>query len=265
MVRRSVWLNSLFAASCVAIALLTDGCLADKRTLSIGGGDGGTGDETGPRPNPEEDAGPEPGETLPCDPVKGTGCLESRKCTVDSKDNAVCANNGTRKTGQSCTAPFPDSCLKSNVCTGPSAASAFCRQFCTKNSDCTQPSPSGQPTNEPLCAFDYDKFKVCSTPCNPVPASGASGCVPGVGCIFGNLNGLYVTDCNRAAGAGANNGPCTKNEDCADGYLCGSANKCRPYCRQGFNTDCPAGGYTCEQIAPGQPFGLCCPPSGTDC
>lgn len=264
MVKRSFFVQSFFVASSLAIALLTDGCLADKRTLQVGPGDGGTSGDGGPLPNPDEDASTEPGETLPCDPIKQTGCLETRKCTFDSKNNAVCGNNGTRKTAQSCTVTFPDTCLKGNICTGPAVGATFCRQFCSKTADCTQPAPSGQPTNDPVCAFEtgIGSFKVCSTPCNPVPAAGPSGCAAGVACVFGNLNGLYISDCNHASGSGRDDAPCSKAEDCADGFIC-ATNKCRSYCRNGFDADCVKSGYTCEAaIGTGQPFGVCCPPSG---
>jgi hypothetical protein len=264
VVTRSFIWKSFFAATVVTVAVSANGCLADKRTLTIGPGDAGSTDD-GPRPNPEEDAATEPGETLPCDPVKQTGCLETRKCTLDSKNKAVCGNNGTRRVGQSCAIAFPDTCIKGTVCNGPTTASTFCRQFCSKTADCTQPAPAGQPTNDPVCAFEFGSFKVCSTPCNPVPKAGPSGCVSGVGCVFGNLNGVYVTDCNHIAGAGTNDAPCTKESDCADGYLC-TGTKCRAYCRNGFDTDCVNNGYTCEAaIGAGQPFGVCCPPSPAQC
>ncbi len=255
----------VLAISLAAIALFGDACLADKRTLQVGGGDGGNPEDSGGTVDP--DAGDQDtGVAAPCDPVKQTGCGATEKCSLNSKSETTCVADGNRTTGSPCTLA-PDSCVKTNICLSPTGA-PYCRQFCAKNADCTQSSPPGQPQNEPLCAFEVTKtVKVCSVPCNPVPTIGKSGCVSGVACVYGNLGatGLALSDCNRKAGNGRNDSACTSTgNECADGFTC--VTKCRAYCRSGSDIDCDGGpGYTCVPIATGAPFGVCCPPSPTPC
>jgi hypothetical protein len=238
-------------------------CLPDKRTLEAASGDdGGGSDDGGGGDDAGMDAAPDTGPTH-CDLVKQTGC-PGQKCTVDSKGASVCAPAGTRTTGQTC-AGTPDNCVASDVCATLSGTPPMCRQFCLKNADCSQVGPATEPTNEPYCAFTFGSsgLKTCSVVCNPVPTLGVSGCPSGAACVYGNLNGVLATDCNRSPGAGTDGATCSAATGCADGYNCVGTH-CRAHCRTGFDADCSLTSYTCVS-APGAAFGQCCPPLPTPC
>lgn len=240
--------SALLVATAVGL-LLVPGCLADKRTLTLGDGRGGDGGVDGP-------LNVAPG---PCDPPKQTGCDDGLKCAIDIDTGATyCTADGTMPTRSGCSFD-PDDCVAGNVCLG------VCRQLCERNDDCKQPPPAGQPTNEAICAFEVpnSRYRVCSTPCNPVPRVGPSGCPAGIACSYGNLNGILITDCNRLRGTGRDGATCSTQEDCADGYYCTTTNRCRAFCRNGFDDDCLASDV-CTPASSGM-FGLCCPASATDC
>ena len=248
--RRVVW-GGVFVTA--AIALVLPGCLAEKRTLVLEGAPGAT-DAGGIK-----DAPSVPNPPGACNPITQTGCASNQKCALDSMNEVECAPPGIRAVRTSCNLE-PDNCVAGHVCTPvPRASTNVCRQLCARKEDCKQPPPQGQPTNEAFCAYTLanSSYRVCATPCNPVPTLGVSGCPAGSACIYGDAGGVLITDCGRVRGSGANGSPCNNSDDdCADGYFCNTS-VCRAYCRNGLSSDC-AGGYVCVQIQAGAAFGACC-------
>jgi hypothetical protein len=251
VVRRFV-LRAVVVVAGTTWMLAAPGCLADRRSLLLAGTEDGGGADGGGDANPGR-----------CDPVRQTGCAVTQKCTVDDNGAPTCVPDGSKGTRTTCT-PSPDSCVKGNYCASIGGGGTMCRQFCERQSDCTQPPPTGQPTNEAYCAFaftDGASVRLCSTPCNPAPYLGPSGCPNRIRCNYGNLGGVLITDCQGATGGGLYNDPCTTSDDCDDGYTC-ITSLCRPFCRTGYDADCGGGGYTCESGGGGAAFGVCCPPGG---
>jgi hypothetical protein len=253
MVKRFALRTTLVAVAAL-LTLVVPGCLADKRTLLLAGADGADGDDGG-----SDSAGP----IGPCNPARQSGCATTQKCTLVN-NRPSCVADGTKGVRTLCTGT-PDNCTRGNLCVafGPGSPPGMCRQFCERDSDCTQ-SPMGA-SNDPHCTFKLSgtPHKVCSTPCNPVVAQGMSGCPSGLACIYGNVDGVLLTDCLRKDGNGFDGDSCTTDEHCAEGLFC-ATNVCRYYCRNGFNSDC-GGSYTCVTADSSYRYGACCPPSPTPC
>jgi hypothetical protein len=113
---------------------------------------------------------------------------------------------------------------------------------------------------------------VCTIPCNPVTAAGASGCPTGTGCTGGGTQTIPEFTTCATVGTGTDGTTCTGDSSCASGYVClqttnadgGTAATCRQICRSGTNTDCSTSGYTCAAPSgvTNPMFGFCCPSSG---
>jgi hypothetical protein len=212
----------------------------------------------------------------PCDPVAQSNCPSGHKCTV-SGSGTVCVPNGTVATGAICT-PSPDNCVPGDYCYSDGQNVRWCEHFCKIDSDCRGGGAGPlSSSNVAWCAFAVGSSRGCTTPCNPVPAAGASGCVSGSKCDAYNYTGSggaggsgggstsEVTDC-EVIGAGGDGVTCTYDTDCLAGYGCfshgGGASSCRPYCRMGNNADCTIAGETCHTVTNWVFIGACCPAAG---
>jgi hypothetical protein len=216
-----------------------------------------------------------PDLTMPCSVFPQSGCGPGEKCTLGASNAPTCASNGNKTPGQQCGTAGADDCIAGDLCTAdaPSPAPAICRGFCSTDANCSMtPVPSGatpEPANISHCTITITGTgdKVCTVPCNPVNAAGASGCVAGQGCVYGGATGVpELTDC-ETAGTGTDNFNCTRPSDCANGFACVGApgmTRCRQVCRAGNDNDCanifdicyaPAGvtspmfGFCCDALA----------------
>jgi hypothetical protein len=207
------------------------------------------------------------GDLAPCN-VVAQSCGPGEKCTL-SPSQGTCEPDGTKSPGQGC-GPSTDDCLHGNECT----TERQCRAYCNSDADCKQPpvaaGPTAEPKNIPRCLFTTSSptAKLCTVPCNPVTAAGATSCAGSLACeAFGNgSNGiLEATDC-EPPGAGSNGATCVTNGDCAAGFGCFTFNGrslCRLVCRAGNSADCSAlAGYQCRVVTNWTMFGDCCPAAG---
>jgi hypothetical protein len=235
--------------------------------------DGGTPDAGQAGSDAGGDAGTSDAGAL-CDVVSQTGCAAGDKCALGSDGGNVCVAQGTVTLGESCSfsATSVDDCVGGEVCVAETASVATCHEFCTSDSDCTQPAVASGGTAEPsnvghcLLQLGQSAVSVCTVACNPVTAAGASGCAPGTACAVGITSAMIeVTDC-EAAGMGAEGATCTFSRDCAPGLACidnGATSHCRQVCRTGVTSDCSITTDVCFILgASNLMFGACCPAAG---
>jgi hypothetical protein len=201
-----------------------------------------------------------------CNPVTQSGCASGQKCTIDGN----CQPDGTQLVGDPCT----DVNQHSNCAAGSGCGSttgAICRQYCYKDSDCTQGSGPGGSPNNPFCLISVSgtQVKLCTIPCNPVASAGSSGCAAGLVCDYydadPSVSQPEYTDCEppgtAATGAGCTSVQCAPNNTCVHGNVT-MMDICRQMCRPGVAGDCPSGD-TCFQFNGAQlSFGFCCPSAG---
>ena len=213
-----------------------------------------------------------------CNLVAQTGCTTGQECTLSQAGAAVCEPNGTIASGQACGQNIGN-CSAGSLCIQDSqtATTDLCHQFCSTDANCTAAAvPAGstaEPNNVGHCALGLTgtSATVCTIPCNPVTAAGASGCPTGTGCQFGGTQTIAeLTNCGTV-GTGTDGTVCADDTTCAGGFFClitsadaGATGLCREVCRATTNTDCSGSGYTC--VSPGgvtnPMFGLCCPAAG---
>jgi hypothetical protein len=200
----------------------------------------------------------------PCNPITQTGCISGQKCVGDG----TCQADGTQRIGEACSIDTDQhsNCAAGSACT---IGEGLCRQYCYKDSDCTQGSGPGGSPNNPYCAIGAGATmpKLCTLPCNPVAAAGSSGCAAGFACYH---NDAYQsqpenTDCERpgtvVTGASCLTVQCAPNNTCVHGGVT-MMDICRQNCRLGVAADCPSG-YACAQFTGQQlSYGFCCPSTG---
>ncbi len=201
-----------------------------------------------------------------CDPVTQSGCGAGSKCAV-AGSSTQCVANGSATLGATCTTA-PDDCVAGDYCV-PSLE--YCARFCRLNGDCPKGAGPLSANNISYCgtAFQAAPLSICTLPCNPVLAAGASECASGTKCdAWGyapvDMGGIEYTNCG-SAGAGTDGATCTYSSDCATGYGCfgnGSGSHCRLYCRPNTNSDCTIGGQTCGAVVGWSFTGACCPSTG---
>jgi|GEM_PF-2257939 len=212
----------------------------------------------------------------PCTILPQGGCFVGEKCVTDGAGGTACVNVGPQTVGTLCFTHGNDDCQAGLLCTQENTSFSQCRAFCAVDGDCPTAHPTGTPASKCLYTLTGATEKVCTVPCNPVLAVGASGCATGLGCqVFGStpMGGgptLQLTDC-ATAGAGGDSADCTTNgnDDCAAGFTCISVTSgsttthhCRGLCRLTMNGDC-ASGNTCITPASGtNTYGFCCPAAG---
>jgi hypothetical protein len=231
---------------------------------SVHPNDSSTGNDSSNPGNDSSSPGNDSGATN-CNTVAQTGCPAGKQCTLNSANQTVCVTAGTVASGAVC-GMTAGQCVPGDICVGASAtATLTCHEFCATDSDCKgAPLSAG---NGPACAIGLDMTntnKVCTNPCNPVAAAGASMCPTGLSCIWGQTMTVGdVTDC-EPTGTVAEGGLCG-NAACADGLSCVGATqataKCRAMCRANTAADC-TGGDTCTPIQGATAFSVCCPAGG---
>jgi hypothetical protein len=208
-----------------------------------------------------------------CSLVAQTGCPPNDKCVLGPQ----CIGDGVLPTGAACDRSA-DGCIHGNQCLHFVGATASdCRQFCNSDADCKQPAAPGGAGNIGHCYYNLGPadmsppIQVCTVPCNPIPAVGATGCASGLACtVFATASIAQLTDCGPAGTVG-DGGDCSKNgsADCQSGFTCvqvgtppNTVDHCRQVCRPGHaTTDCAAGD-SCVVPSGNILFGFCCPPGG---
>jgi hypothetical protein len=208
-----------------------------------------------------------------CDVVSQQPCLAGQKCMFNPS-TPQCQPDGPQAVAQPCVIAPLDNCARGTQCLFQgSLTDGICEQFCSSDSNCTQPAVNvggtALPNNRAHCLFQFGgtgPVNLCSLACNPVSSQGPSGCPSGSGCIYGsNATFSEITFCDRAGTAGDGQ-PCNSSFRCAAGFNCvgvGSSFICRAMCRANTSGDCSAP-LVCKPGAGGNPpmFGYCCPSTG---
>jgi hypothetical protein len=212
-----------------------------------------------------------------CDPFQ-QNCPAGEQCSVPGgilPGDEVCLPDGTIVVGASCDPDSGARCEKSALCLADSSAGfdRICRQMCDVQFDeyCTLPPGPGSSKNAPHCQQIElgTSIGLCTLPCNPVTAAGASGCPAGSRCFYQPRVLAEITDCNTIDGTLTDGAACTRVVDCAPGFGCmqvgaTSSYACREVCRYPMSSDCHTPGYLCTRMpfyaAP--LFGFCCPSTG---
>jgi hypothetical protein len=157
-----------------------------------------------------------------------------------------------------------DDCGAGTTCKFASGSVGLCRQDCTADSDCTQPTFTGglAPVCEPALGS-------CTLSCNPAGATaGTHGCPALTTCIYflsGTSTLVEASDC-RVVGTGAEGADCTASfEVCAAGLACiiesTGSHTCHKLCKLGSSTLCKTG-QSCKpayssSILASPVFGIC--------
>jgi hypothetical protein len=194
----------------------------------------------------------------PCDTVAQTGCGPGEKCRLGN-GGSVCDVAGTLAIGQVCTlrSDGSDDCVRGGFCLAsdfPRHSAGQCSRFCSADPGCTSFSIAGDPS---VCVEN-----VCSNPCNPVAALGATGC-PGtdLSCVVLRNSGSQIALCGSFFGTLPEGATCSTGSvgDCQNNLSC-VGGKCRRACREGVTADCGAAAFCASSGGP--TWGFCCPTAG---
>jgi hypothetical protein len=166
---------------------------------------------------------------------------------------------------------LPGNCAAPGVCVRYGGM-LLCERPCTMDTDCPQTPVNSGTTAEPwnVAHCGNNAPGICTTACNPIAATGFSGCASNLECGWGpSPTNVTFTDCfpPGVLEAGA---VCTGT--CGPGLICISTPTsmyvCARGCRAGDDADC-LGSKGCQSVVFGMgdagvpsPFGVCCDPSG---
>jgi hypothetical protein len=239
-VRMTAALMSAAVASIVAIACSTPYTPGDNTgDDSIDTGDAGTA-----FPNQTStDAAPAKCNHNPqstCGTAQQCDCKQNETCDVQDPTTGAAScvpSTGQGGVGANCDSTSPNG--TSQCLPGLTCLYNECRPYCgAANTVCNQPGTQICVPVKNAQSAPIPSMFVCTIACDPVkPADrcGANNCV-----WFPSYYKPYkVSDCT-IPGAGADGSSCQSDEDCAQGYACGTNGLCSHWCMVG-GAECPAG------------------------